>query len=905
MSAGPPQDLRCEYLKDPLGLDVARPRLSWHLADDRRGARQRAYRILVASSVDALAEDAADVWDSGRVESDRSIHVEYGGPKLRSRRRYVWKVRTWDADGGPSPWSPPAYWEMGLLKRSDWKAAWIASPEPIDPGRSNPCPMFRLSFEASGAPKRARVYASALGLYELHLNGRRVGDRLLTPGWTDFRTRVQYQAYDVTGSVWDGENVIGAILGDGWWSGPLGRRHKKHPPLGGEKPALLVQIEMEYEGGRRETVATDGTWQCFAEGPIRASDIYNGETYDARKEVDGWASPDFDDPAWRPAETIEPHERALCASPGPPVRPTQTLRPVSITPMGDGRHVVDLGQNMVGWARLTLPPETPAGTTVTLRFAEMPRQDGSIYTENLRGAACTDVYVSDGGCATFEPRFTWHGFRYVEITGYPGTPDEGAIEGVVIHADPDATTPPGTFECSHDLVNRLQENITWSQRGNFLDVPTDCPQRDERLGWTGDIQVFARTACFNMDSAAFLTKWLTDLADCQTECGSFPSIAPVVDDVPGTDGGPGWADAAVVVPWTLYLCYGDTRVLERHYQAMKTYLEFLRTADPRGRHNYGDWVNHDAHTPVDLVAVAFHAHVVGLVSRIAGVLGRRTDAKRFAGRFRRLRREFQRRFVTGEGRLVGDTQTAYTLALRFDLLPKDLRPRAAEHLVRDIRHGRYTNTWKTRDGRLSTGFLGTVHLPFALTETGHLDVAYGLLLNEDYPSWLFPVRNGATTIWERWDGWTPEGGFQDPRMNSFNHYAYGAVGQWLYECVAGLDVDPDRPGYKHLIVRPRPLRGGRITSAKARLETMYGQAVSDWRVEGEDFVLDVAVPPNATATASVPADDAAAVTEGGRPAAQAEGVTFVGMREGAAVYEVGAGRYAFRSRGWAANERGG
>ena len=895
MSATEPLGLRCEYHENPLGIDAARPRLSWRVNDERRGARQTAYQVLVASSAEVLAGDVGDVWDSGKVDSDQSIHVEYAGPKLRPRTRCFWKVRTWDAGGEPAPFSRPAWWEMGLLRPGDWKARWIGSPEPTDVQQPGPCPMLRRVLKVKAGLERARVYATALGVCELRLNGRRVGDLCLAPGWTDFRTRVQVQTYDVTGLLAEGDNAIGVILGDGWWSGPLSRRHKKHAPLGGDRPAVLVQVELQYAGARREVIGTDASWRSFADGPIRASDIYDGETYDARKEIDGWDTASFDDGAWSAAEVVEPDRRVLCASAAPPVRRIETIRPVSAAAQGDGKYVFDLGQNMVGWARLRLPPDTPAGTAVTMRFAEMLDADGRIYTANLRGAKCTDVYVARSGAAAYEPRFTFHGFRYVEVAGYPGVPDEEAIEGVVLHAD---MPPTGAFECSHALVNRLQHNIVWGQKGNFLDVPTDCPQRDERLGWTGDIQVFIRTACFNMDVAGFITKWLTDLTDCQDECGSYPSIAPVVDDIPGRDGGPGWADAAVIVPWTIYLCYGDRRILERHYGSMQRYVEFLRTADATTRHNFGDWVNHDAHTPEDLVAAAFHARSVDLLSRIAAVLGRRSDAKRYAGRFRKLAREFQGTFLTRQGRLVGDTQTAYVLALRFGLLPEEMRARAVEHLVHDIEHGRYTNMWKVRKGHLSTGFLGAKDLTFALTEGGRLDVAYKLLLNEDYPSWLFPVLNGATTIWERWDGWTHDGGFQNPGMNSFNHYAYGAIGQWLYQCVAGLDVDAERPGYKHAIVRPRVLPDGGVGSAKASIETMYGRAASAWRIEGDRLHLDVTVPANATATVYVPAADAAAVTEGDRPAAEAEAVRFVEMRGACAVFEVGAGRYAFASAPW-------
>ncbi len=908
-----PTDLRCEYRCTPLGLDVRRPRLSWKLVDNRRGAAQKAYHVRVASSPEALAgRGEADLWDTGRVASDRSVHVVYDGPRLKSRQRVWWQVRVWDQAGKASPWSEPAWWEMGLVRPKDWKAAWIASPEPGDPAESTPCPLLRRRFKVGPGLARARLYVTALGVYEMWLNGKRVGDRLLTPGWTDFRSRVQVQTYDVTDLLKKGPNALGAILGDGWWSGPLSRRHKKHPPLGGEAPALRAQLELVFEDGKRKRVGTDHRWRVWTNGPVRASDLYDGETYDARREIARWAEAGYSHARWGKAVVVEPAPRALTASAAPPVRRIETLKPVSVTQYGKKRAIVDFGQNRVGWVRLAVPEKTRRGKTVTLHFAEVLDEDGSLYTENLRKAACTDRFIAGGGKAVWEPRFTTHGFRYVEVTGYPGEVDAKAVTAVVVHAD---MPPTGTFACSDDRLNQLQHNILWSQKGNFLDVPTDCPQRDERLGWTGDIQIFVRTACFNLDVAGFLTKWMTDLADCQTEAGSFPSIAPVVDDKPGTDGGPGWADAAVVVPWTLYLAYGDVRVLRRHYKMMKRYAAFVEKTDPFARHNFSDWLHHQAPTPPDLVATAYHARVLDLMSRIAAVLGKQTDADRFARAFRRVARAFRRRYVTRDGRLAGDTQTAYVLALRFDLLPDDLRPRAAEHLARDILEGRQGNMYRRRGGHLSTGFLGVKHLLFALADAGRLDLAHRLLLTTDYPSWLFPVTHGATTIWERWDGWTPDGGFRDPGMNSFNHYAYGAVGEWLYHALAGLDTDPARPGYKHLVIRPRPLRGGEITHAEATLETVYGRAASAWRLDGDDLVLEVTVPPNASATVHVPATSARQVTEGGKPISKVKDVKAVKRgaapaaseddagavaAEGTATFAVGAGTYQFRSAGWAA-----
>ena len=519
----------------------------------------------------------------------------------------------------------------------------------------------------------------------------------------------------------------------------------------------------------------------------------------------------------------------------------EELKPIAVTEPRPGEFVFDLGQNMVGWVRLSV--NGPAGTTVTMRFAEILNPDGTVYTTNLRSAKCTDQYTLKGeGTETWEPRFTFHGFRYVEMSGFPGTPSIDAITGVVINSDIQQT---GSFACSNPMLNQLQHNIWWGQRGNFLEVPTDCPQRDERLGWTGDAQVFCRTACFNADVAGFFTKWLLDLRDAQAASGAFPATAPDLwKEIPGGDGGPAWADAAVICPWTIYLVYGDRRILETNYDAMHRYLDYLERTDYKTRHCFGDWLNHNDPTPKDLIAMAFHIYDTQLMAKIAAVLGHDRDVGKFCGVVERLTAAFNEEFVTPAVRLAGDSQTAYVLALHFDLLPVEKRARATEHLVRRIHDC---------TDHLSTGFVGTPYLLDVLTRNGQLELAYKLLLNEDFPSWGYPIKHGATTMWERWDGWRHDKGFQDPSMNSFNHYAYGAVGDWMYRHILGIDPVEAHPGYQHIKVHPQP--GGGLTWARGEYKSIHGTIGSAWEIKGGQFKLQVTIPGNTRATVTLPGEE--------------------------------------------------
>ncbi len=872
-------DLTCEYQVNPVGIDVNPPRLSWKIASDERAVSQTAYHIRCTQGP---RDDSPLLWDSGKVASDQSVHVAYAGPALEARQRVYWRVRIWDAKGRESGWSPPAFWEMGLLQPQNWQAQWIEPNLVEDPNASNPCPMLRKEFTLAADIRKARVYMTCHGVYELTINGQRVSDHLFAPGWTAYAKRLQYQTYDVTPFLRPGRNCVGVILGDGWYRGRLRQGSRRN--LYGGTLALLLQLEIEHADGSRQIITGDASWRAST-GPILKSDFYNGETYDARLMKSGWNQPGYNDSGWVQTKAVDGGKDILVAQVGPPVRAIEEIKPVAILKAPSGETIVDMGQNMVGWMRLKV--RGPAGTQIRLRHAEVLDAQGNLYMDNLRSAQQTDeITLAGTGEEVWEPHFTFHGFRYVGILGWLGEVTGANLTGVVVHSD---TPRTGWFTCSDPMINRLQENIWWGQRGNFVDIPSDCPQRDERLGWTGDAQVFARTACFNAQVAGFYAKWLADLEAEQNPSGAVPDVVP--DTYTLTKkytqlACPGWADAAVIVPWTLYVCYGDKAILAQQYRSMKAWVDYMLTTAGETwlfKGGRGDWLAFGGAPTTDnaFIAQAFFAYSTDLLTRTARVLGKTEDAAKYSSALERIRRAFQQKFVGADGQLSSDTQTAYALALSFDLLPANQRPAAARRLAEDVK----------RFGHITTGFLGTPWICHALSSNGGADQAYQLLERKEYPSWLYPLTKGATTIWERWDGIKPDGSFQTKTMNSFNHYSYGAIGEWLYQVVAGIEVDEQAPGYKHILIQPQP--GGSLTHAEARLESMYGPIESRWRKDGEFLTVEARIPANTTGTVRLPRATRGQVTESGKPLAEAIGISSSAQAGDTVVVQAGSGHYSF------------
>jgi alpha-L-rhamnosidase len=769
-----PYALTTEHRVEPLGLGEPRPRLSWKLGSGRRGAAQTAYRIVAAATATDLDDSARLLWDSGRRAGDDTLLVPWDGPALQSGHRYHWRVELWDEDGARAG-AAQTWFETGLLHADDWTAVWIGrdplslppvdpptDEEPHSPGPAGAPLYLRRAFALPDRPVRARLYATARGVYEPRLNGARVGDLELAPGWTEYHRRLQYQTYDVTDLVRPGENVLGAIVADGWWAGHLGFDPHRPARHYGAEPAFLAQLVVDFAGGSRQVIATAGDWTEHP-GPIRAADLLMGQYVDARR-----AEPE----EGVPVLVIDARPGPLVAEPDPPIRIIDDIRPVRVTPRGPGRFIVDFGQNLVGRVSLTVRGAA-AGQRIVVRHAEVLTGDGELYRDNLRRAAATDTYLAAGaGTEVFEPQFTFHGFRYCEVTGHPGELTEDDLVARVLHNDTPFT---GRFECSDPTVNQLQSNIVWGQRGNFVAVPTDCPQRDERLGWLADAQVFAPTATRNADVSAFFARWLRDVVDGQNADGAFRDVAPTL--TLDREGAPAWGDAGVIIPWLIWRTYGDRRVLEDCFGAMVAWVEHIRrhNLDLRWRrrtgNSYGDWLQVDAETAHDVLATAYFARSTGIVADAAEVLGQPAQAREYRELRAAIRAAFIDAYVHDDGTVEGATQTAYLMALGFDLLPPDLVEAAVHHLATDI---------EQRGNRLTTGFVGVPLLCPVLSEHGRSDLAYALLHQEEFPSWGYSIRHGATTIWERWDGWTEHGGFQSAAMNSFNHYSLGSIGDWLY-----------------------------------------------------------------------------------------------------------------------------
>lgn len=1066
VEATQPTALECESLDHPLGVDTQQPRLSWKLQDDRRGAAQTAYRVLVADSLAMLAKGVGNVWDSGRVVSNQSVGVVYGGKKLEPEKRYYWQVQVWDQDGNPYPLSEPNWWEMGLVDPTNWRAQWIGyeDPEhaavraakavwitnptkpdkktkgdtrhdlriefalskavkgatlyatgedtvaawingkqvltespsppwgrlpwrtyasaavstalhtgknllaiealhygggeapinavlymtfadgssrviktgegawksalnapgawhtpPYDdhawvapiaysatpdafggsdslglPLQTPPVAALRRGFAVSRPVASARLYVTALGAYQMSLNGRRVGEQMLAPAWTDYRQRVTYQAFDVTAALRRGDNALGAYLAPGWYATPLewiGQGNN----YGATPPALKAQLRIEYTDGSVDWIATDDSWKAEL-SPILSAEIYNGESYDARRLQAGWDTASFNDKDWHPVTIVHPQDPEIVWQSFQPIRVTQSVSVKAVTNPAPGVYIYDFGQNLAGVVRIHI--QGRAGTDVRMRFGEQLNADGTLYVDNLRNAKATDHFILAGkGLEQYEPSFTFHGFRYLEITGVEHALPMTSVDAVVLHTDAPETAQLRT---GNAMVNQLSSNILWGQRSNFVGLPTDCPQRDERLGWTADAQVFWRTASYNMDLAAFSRKYAADLRGTQVGTAMYGIYAPGTSK-PNPGFGPGWSDAGVIVPWTSWMQTGDTEILEQNWAGMESYLDAIAAANPdylwkkNAGISFGDWLAPEGNTSQELIATAYWAYDASLMKQMAHALGKADEEQKYAAMFEKIRSAFQSQFVHPDG-VVGaeaapspgknshqgllETQTSYVLALHMNLLKEADRPLAAKRLVDRIA----ANGWK-----LGTGFLGTPYLLEVLTDTGHADVAYRLLLNTDYPSWGYMVTHGATTMWERWNGDQMR---DQPGMNSYNHYAYGAVAEWIYRYAAGIDTTADGAGFHRVYLHPH--FDARLSSIDFTYQSPYGAIRSAWKVSGNDVTWDVAVPPNTTAELPLPSSETADYRLDDQALAKSSLKTLAKNSAGDMTYLLPAGKYSFK-----------
>ncbi len=873
------KNLLCENLTNPIGLDSKSPRFSWQLISDKRNVIQNAFEIKVISG-------KTTVWNSNKQLSDQSVHILYTGSPLETGKKYNWQVRVWDNEGKVSLWSDVATFQMGLLNSSSWMAKWIEAGFTED-SVNRPAQYFRKQFSLPKKIASATAYITAHGMYEALINGKRVGDAYLSPGWTSYNKRLQYQVYDVTALLNNGNNAVGVTLGNGWYRGFLAWGDNKN--IYGKKLGFLFQLNISYSDGSIATFISDESWKSST-GAIRFSEIYHGETIDAREEKSGWSMPDYNDAGWNTVKIASYSNENLLATYNEPVKKQETFKPVKIFKTPAGEQVIDFGQNLVGWVMMTAKGN--AGDKVIIRHAEVLDKKGNFYIENLRAAKATATYILKGNEEeNFEPHFTFFGFRYIKVEGYPGDLKPENFTAVALYSN---MKPTGTFTSSSALINQLQHNIQWGQKGNFLDVPTDCPQRDERLGWTGDAQAFSRTAAFNFGVNNFFAKWLRDVEADQFATGSIPHVIP---NVLGTNAGgsAGWADAATIIPWNMWLAYGDKKILEDQFSSMKAWLGYMEKSSKdylwnTGSH-FGDWLffrpfdDNDGRSAVTdkyMIAQCFFAHSTQLVINAAHVLNKKEEEEKYSLLLKKVKEAFIKEYVTANGRLVSGTQTAYVLALNFDMLPEALRKQAAENLVNNIKNYRT---------HLTTGFLGTPYLCHVLTRFGYTDLAYELLLQETYPSWLYPVKMGATTIWERWNGIRPDSTFEPASMNSFNHYAYGAIGDWMYRVVAGLDTDQDGPGYKKIIIKPHIGKG--LTKASAILQTYYGVLSSSWTTENGNITLDVEIPANTTATVYIPLTNNASFYESGKMLGDAKEIQRAVAKDGYIIAKIGSGKYHF------------
>jgi alpha-L-rhamnosidase len=873
-----PKSLRCEYLTNPLGIDTLQPRLSWVVESDQRAQEQSAYQILVASNEAKLKAGEGELWDSGKVASDQTLQVVYGGKPLNSCQRCVWKVRVWDKAGKVSDWSEPAAWEMGLLSAKDWEGQWIGRTTDTN---YQAAPLLRTTFTLNGRVKQARAYICGLGYYELHLNGKKVGDHLLDPGYTRFDKRALYVTYDVTENLRRGKNALGVILGTGWYNVHTKAVWDFHKAPWRSAPKLLMQLRVEYADGRIETVVTDSRWMTSS-GPIAFDSIYGGETYDAQAEKPGWDLPEYDDSEWGMARAVEPPGGKLVAQAMPSIKADTLIKPVRVTEPKPGVFIFDLGQNFAGFAELRVRGE--AGTKVVMKYGERLDKNGLLDRADIQQHIVrvdpsqqyqTDTYILKGtGLETWHSRFDYHGFQYVEVTGFPGKPTLDSLRGVFIHS---AIPVAGEFECSNPMLNKIWRAGRWSYLSNLQGIPTDCPHR-EKNGWTGDAHLAAEQGLFNFAPAAVYTKWINDLGDEQRPTGELPGIVPTSGWGYKWGNGPAWDSAFLLIPYYLYEYCGDTRVLCDHYEGMKRYVDYLTSKAKDGIVSLGlnDWAPFKTQTPTDITSTAYYYRDAQIVALAAGLSGKADEAQKYTELAASIKKAFNAKFYHPDTGLYDNgSQTALSCALYQGLVEPENRARVLKNLVAAV---------EKTNGHIDTGILGAKYILNTLTDNERADVACRMASQKDLPSWGWWLEQGATTLWENWNG-----------SESRNHIMYGDISAWFYKALAGMNPDPAAPAFKHFIIKPNVVGG--LTAARASYDSARGRILSDWKLKDGKFQLTVEVPANTTATVWLPACDAAAVKESGKPVEKAAAVKFLRVEAGRPVYEVGSGTYHFTTAG--------
>ncbi|WP_175416240.1 alpha-L-rhamnosidase [Aggregatimonas sangjinii] len=885
------ESVTVNYLQNPLGLDDRQPSITWTMSSKGKNKRQSAYQIRVADTEIKLKENKNITWDSGKLSSSQNTQVRYDGPALKSGQQCYFQIKVWDENDTASDWSETHFWTIGLLAKEDWKADWI-SFKTTDSGVSDslflPAASYlRKPFSVSEKIKRATLYVTSLGVFEMSLNGQKIGEDLLTPGWTDYTKRIYYKTYDLSEGLQDGTNVLGSILGDGWYSGYVGPKELSNPrnrELYGLQPALFCQLEIEYESGKKESIVSDESWKG-SEGPIFYADLLMGTGYNANLELTDWDKPTYSDTDWSNVQLHKGSQGILQAYPGNSIQVYDELEPVAITQPKEGTFIFDLGQNFAGHARLKVSGNK--NDTIVMRFGERLHPDGTLMTENLRFARATDTYILKGGeMEEWEPKFTYHGFQYVEVTGLKTAPDTSTITGIAFGS---SIPMNSSFTSSDPMLNRLYENVCWTQRSNFMEVPTDSPQRDERLGWLGDVQIFSKSALYNANLGAFNGKWFADVRDAQYDFGAYSTFAPrPYPELVWYS--PGWMEAGVMVPYNTYKFYKDTKMIEKHYESMTRFMEYhiekssetdyfypensWTEVGPKG--GFGDWLSMtEKHLAHDIMASMYYQYTLKIMAEMSEAIGKNTAAKRYRDIYNISVKNFiahyineERKFVIdetaygdgkgyfeGEKGFTGHTQSAYATAIYFDLFPENLKQQAGGHLVQLI---------EANDYLPSSGILGIRQLLPALAAIGRSDLANRILLNKDYPSWGFQIENGATTIWERWNSYTPEKGFNgamNAKMNSFNHYAFGAFSQYLFSEIAGIATED--AGFNTIKIQPH-LGNHKLTHVAATYESINGPIKSSWSIKNDRFYLEVHIPVNTIAKIHIPNKNNGQIKENGK-----------------------------------------